>query len=472
MCEVLVKEGGADINIRNDRRQTPFLLAVSQGHAAAIEKLVELGCDILAKDEDGDNAMHLTIIKKANLVQEVPQHEAPKIYEIYQQLNHHEHRLMYALLCYLAQEGCRIEANYKGARIFDWISEPEMRDLIQSYEKKRIVPAATAITTSSNDCSQSRDGITELYNNIEVLNLTPSADSTSTSMEQDNSGGSSSMANCTNNGISNPPTPARRNRNNNIGNNNNNNNNMTNNNNNNNNNIRNDTATPPPLPSTHASSSATTTAATTLNDDEKKINNDGRRNHTISPPLPHHHAEPTTSSSAMIIGNQSETSSSSSPNRNNSQSPPLPAFKQYTHMSRKQQQQQQQPKPPQILNVKPQAQTPQECLVCNETCLLISFEPCHHQICCEDCGLRMKKCLQCQIHIEKRVAINGKVLSHNKETQRQPSADRLRYLESKILEIEETHSCGICMERRRNVAFLCGHSACSKCAETLKTCHM
>lgn len=64
VAEILVREGNADINILNNRRQTPFLLAVSQGHAAAIEKLVNLDCDVLAKDEDGDNAMHLCVIKK------------------------------------------------------------------------------------------------------------------------------------------------------------------------------------------------------------------------------------------------------------------------------------------------------------------------------------------------------------------------------------------------------------------------
>lgn len=268
------------------------------------------------------------------------------------------------------------------------------------------------------------------------------------------------MANCNaiTNSISNPPTPARRNRNINI-----------NHNNNNNNNNRIETATPPlPLPAAPATSSGNTAAATTTtstNEEEKKPNNEIRRNHTISPPLPH--AEPTTSSNAIIIGS-SETSSSS-PNRNNSQSPPLPmASSKQQHISRKQQQQSRPQQPP--FNAK-QIQSPQECIVCNDVSLMVTFEPCYHQICCEDCGLRMKKCLQCQTVIDKRIAMNGKVL-FQKETHRQPSADRLRYLESKILEIEETHSCGICMERRRNVAFLCGHSACSKCAETLKTCHM
>lgn len=424
VCEVLVKEGQADIDIRNDRRQTPFLLAVSQGHASAIEKLVELKCDILAKDEDGDNAMHLTIIKKANLVQEVPQ-EAPKIFDIYQQLGQvQEHRLMYTLLCYLAQEGCKMDANYKGARIFDWIPEADIRELILNYEAKRTAPA---IASGSNDVNQPKE-LTELYNNIEMMNLT-SQDSTTLSTEQDNSGGSSSMAN-----MSNPPTPARRNR-------------GTNNNNNR------DVPTPPPA--NFSSLSA---------EDEKKLNTNLPRNHTTSPPLPP--GEPTTSGNINLT-----IESSNSPNRNTSQSPPLPTSSK--HISRKQQVGPKgfvQPPPPPF-NVKPQLQAPQECVVCNEICLMITFEPCYHQVCCEDCGMRMKKCLQCHAVIDKRIAMNGKILCQ-KENPRQPSADRLRYLETKIMEIEETHCCSICMERRRNVAFLCGHSACSKCAETLKTCHM
>lgn len=127
----------------------------------------------------------------------------------------------------------------------------------------------------------------------------------------------------------------------------------------------------------------------------------------------------------------------------------------------------QSPPPP---KVEPPA-APQECIVCNELSLIVTFKPCGHNICCEVCGLRMKKCLKCQSVIEQRVAIDGMILGP-KETEQQPSTDRLRYLETKIQEIEEIHCCSICMERRRNVAFLCGHSACSKCADTLKTCHM
>ncbi|XP_011696317.1 PREDICTED: E3 ubiquitin-protein ligase MIB2-like [Wasmannia auropunctata] len=42
----------------------------------------------------------------------------------------------------------------------------------------------------------------------------------------------------------------------------------------------------------------------------------------------------------------------------------------------------------------------------------------------------------------------------------------------KIADFDGTNMCNICMERRRNVAFLCGHCACEHCAAQLNTCHM
>ncbi|KAL1421082.1 hypothetical protein MTO96_023509 [Rhipicephalus appendiculatus] len=47
-----------------------------------------------------------------------------------------------------------------------------------------------------------------------------------------------------------------------------------------------------------------------------------------------------------------------------------------------------------------------------------------------------------------------------------------RELERELRQIKESLDCSICLERRRNVAFLCGHSACAGCAENLKDCHV
>ncbi|KAL1116547.1 hypothetical protein AAG570_005019, partial [Ranatra chinensis] len=113
---------------------------------------------------------------------------------------------------------------------------------------------------------------------------------------------------------------------------------------------------------------------------------------------------------------------------------------------------------------------PVECSVCSElsdgnTIL----EPCGHRVACEDCTSRLKKCLKCSRMIARRLTPDGRTVPYKS---RQPSAECLRYLETKIAEIEEAHCCSICMERRKNVAFLCGHGACDKCSATLRTCHM
>ncbi|XP_065216439.1 E3 ubiquitin-protein ligase MIB2 [Planococcus citri] len=113
---------------------------------------------------------------------------------------------------------------------------------------------------------------------------------------------------------------------------------------------------------------------------------------------------------------------------------------------------------------------PVECLVCSELADdNVILEPCKHKIACEECSSRMKKCIKCGAVISKRVTRDGRIIPGKS---RQRSAERLRYLESKIAEIEEVHCCPICMERRRNVVFLCGHGACDRCSFTLTMCHM
>ena len=114
--------------------------------------------------------------------------------------------------------------------------------------------------------------------------------------------------------------------------------------------------------------------------------------------------------------------------------------------------------------------SPVECSVCSEIAdQNVLFEPCGHKIACEDCASRVKKCLKCGCLISKRISVDGKIIPCKS---RQPSADRLRYLETKIQEIEESLDCTICMERNRNVAFLCGHRTCEECSLTLKVCPM
>uniref|UniRef100_A0A1S4GZF1 RING-type E3 ubiquitin transferase n=1 Tax=Anopheles gambiae TaxID=7165 RepID=A0A1S4GZF1_ANOGA len=587
VIEVLVQEGQADINIRNNRSQTPFLLAVSQGHTAAIEKLVDLGADVRARDEDGDNAMHLCIIKKGNLVHDVSPTDAPKIHDIYQSLAGIviEHRLMYALLCFLASEGCPLDVNRKGARVLDWIGSPQIKEIIVEYERTRLAREAAAaaapngpvISTSypvahglgsaaAGSCSRNlpnaEEDTQQLLCNFEGMSIAPAGSTTaapsieavsggsgrvekladaagsgslalenglaggsglqhaspppppSSSSSSGPAGGSSSSSN------SNPPTPARRN--------------------------RGQAAaaaaaaardattagalvTPPavlgagshgdesehgaaPQPPLHTSTELNVSGSFGNDVFVQAFHPRHSPNRALSPamgdspasatgaPIPPNHGmfakpmmKPCRGGASHLSGMFGTTTNAAATKHNSPRQfvqdksvpqPPTPAAPASAAGAASSASPTPPPVPPplpttpahqlhQLLHQPPLPPTdaPRECIVCNETLALIVFEPCQHQIACAECGVRMKKCLTCGLHIERRTTAAGCPLEGSKDG-RLLSADRLRYLESKIMEIEETHCCSICMERRRNVAFLCGHSSCSKCAETLKICHM
>lgn len=56
-------QGRCDINIRNNRNQTPLQLAVTQGHTDIVQLLVDEGADVNMEDEDGDTAMHVALLR-------------------------------------------------------------------------------------------------------------------------------------------------------------------------------------------------------------------------------------------------------------------------------------------------------------------------------------------------------------------------------------------------------------------------
>lgn len=107
------------------------------------------------------------------------------------------------------------------------------------------------------------------------------------------------------------------------------------------------------------------------------------------------------------------------------------------------------------------------CKICDECPANVRFDPCGHKLYCEECCKRMKCCLSCGVKITAKVAIEEKVLSYAKA-----DSGAQKELESKLREMEEAHSCGICMERPRNIIFMCGHGACDTCARALQDCHI
>ncbi len=83
---------------------------------------------------------------------------------------------------------------------------------------------------------------------------------------------------------------------------------------------------------------------------------------------------------------------------------------------------------------------------------------------CVDCSIRLKRCIQCNESIKEKLTPAGSNLNVNKSDFSQ--------LLNKIQALEEAQICSICMERKKDTAFQCGHVACNICAMPLKACHI
>lgn len=109
---------------------------------------------------------------------------------------------------------------------------------------------------------------------------------------------------------------------------------------------------------------------------------------------------------------------------------------------------------------------------CNTMQVTTNIPPCNNLISYQENGTLNEKhtesCTTCQQVIMDRIT-NGHVLIQKPS---EANATRMKLLENKIEQLEETQNCSICLDNRRNIVFLCGHSACSDCAERLSMCHI
>lgn len=111
------------------------------------------------------------------------------------------------------------------------------------------------------------------------------------------------------------------------------------------------------------------------------------------------------------------------------------------------------------------------CKICMESEANVIFQPCGHQMTCQDCCRRCKVCLTCAVAIESKVGLDGTPV-RGTEANQKANAELERELDSRVRELEDRHTCGICMDRPRDTVFLCGHGACSVCSDNLYLCHM
>ncbi|GIY32354.1 hypothetical protein CEXT_691581 [Caerostris extrusa] len=136
--------GHCEIDVRNNRKQTPLLLAISQCHCALVELLVSLGADINVEDEDGDTGLHIAIMRHSQII-------LTRIGSLNMDKNPG-----LAIACYLAQEGADINhKNRKFKTPLELVQNQTVLDLLQSYaESKKPQAQSLPVSGESSESPQ------------------------------------------------------------------------------------------------------------------------------------------------------------------------------------------------------------------------------------------------------------------------------------------------------------------------------
>nr|XP_009862485.1 E3 ubiquitin-protein ligase MIB1 [Ciona intestinalis] len=166
-------------------------------------------------------------------------------------------------------------------------------------------------------------------------------------------------------------------------------------------------------------------------------------------------------------------------------------------------------------------QVVEECCVCSDKQSSVVFKPCGHICACQACSNLMKKCIRCREPIESKLPFTeccGVVTrtpspkspqltamtqnsltatennftstvsnlnvttpgnSHNNRHQNMAnhlskdsrnSEAEIRKLQQQLQDIKEQVMCPVCMDRIKNMIFLCGHGTCQLCGDRMTEC--
>ncbi|XP_046464606.1 E3 ubiquitin-protein ligase MIB1-like [Daphnia pulex] len=142
----------------------------------------------------------------------------------------------------------------------------------------------------------------------------------------------------------------------------------------------------------------------------------------------------------------------------------------------------------------------EECVVCSDKKASVLFRPCGHMCACDGCAALMKKCVQCRSQIDRvipyvvccglnnqaslspgcRSPISAEIgrpagISPQEGPMmnngcRDNSNTDVQKLQQQLQDIKEQTMCPVCMDRLRNMIFLCGHGTCQMCGDRMSEC--
>lgn len=121
----------------------------------------------------------------------------------------------------------------------------------------------------------------------------------------------------------------------------------------------------------------------------------------------------------------------------------------------------------------------EECVVCSDKKASVLFMPCAHMCACDGCAALMKKCVQCRSSIDKLVPFivccggnpppapqpPGIMNNGSRDTTKD-----VQKLQQQLQDIKDQTSCPVCMDRLKNMIFLCGHGTCQMCGDRMTEC--
>ena len=102
---------------------------------------------------------------------------------------------------------------------------------------------------------------------------------------------------------------------------------------------------------------------------------------------------------------------------------------------------------------------------------------------CDTCGSLMKKCVQCRTTIEHVTPFivccggsappasdrgNPNVMNNGVRTEK--GTQDVQKLQQQLQDIKDHTSCPACMDRLKNMIFMCGHGTCQMCGDRMHEC--
>ncbi|XP_015601885.1 E3 ubiquitin-protein ligase MIB1 isoform X2 [Cephus cinctus] len=150
----------------------------------------------------------------------------------------------------------------------------------------------------------------------------------------------------------------------------------------------------------------------------------------------------------------------------------------------------------------------EECVVCSDRKAGVLFRPCSHMCACESCAALMKKCVQCRAQIQFMIPMSiccggggdvtyveecnasGTIAEVKADSKDEPAPSNsstgeavlmnngnrdishsdIQKLQQQLQDIKEQTMCPVCLDRLKNMIFLCGHGTCQMCGDRMSEC--